>query len=38
MRRHDYDVGSTRCVGNPAGYLGEPRISAVFKPDKVIEF
>ena len=35
---YDYDVGSTRCVGNPAGYLGEPRISAVFKPDKVIEF
>ena len=33
----DYRLGPTRCVGNPAGYLGEPRASRRFRADKLIE-
>lgn len=34
---YDYRVGETRCIGNPTGYLGEERVSQLFRPDKVIE-
>ena len=33
----DYQVGATRVVGNPAGYIGEQRESSLFRPDKVVE-
>ena len=34
---YDYCVGSTRCIGNPAGYLGEERCSGVFEAGRVVE-
>ena len=33
---YDYTVGGTRCLGNPSGYPGERRDSALFRPDKTI--
>ena len=34
---YDYRVGATRCIGNPTGYVGEPRQSRLFRPDRVVE-
>ena len=34
---HDYCVGRTRCVGNPAGYPDERRQSNLFPPDRMVE-
>ena len=34
---YDYEVGTTRCIGNPSGFLGEPRESPLFRPDRVVE-
>ena len=33
----DYRVGGTRCIGNPAGYPGEPLESRLFRPDRTVE-
>ena len=33
----DYEVGATRCIGNPTGYSGEARQSGLFRPDRVVE-
>ena len=33
----DYTVGSTRVIGNPAGYPDKRPVSPLFRPDKVIE-
>ena len=33
----DYEVGATRCIGNPTGYSGEARQSGLFRPDLVVE-
>ena len=30
----DYQIGKTRCVGNPSGYPGEGRWSNLFRPDR----
>ena len=34
---YDYEVGPTRCIGNPTGYSGDYRQSRLFRPDKVVE-
>ena len=34
---YDYQVGATRCVGNPAGYPHEKIVSGLFRPDMVVE-
>ena len=34
---YDYEVGPTRCIGNPTGYSVEYRQSGLFRPDKVVE-
>ena len=34
---YDYQIGATRCIGNPTGYSGEHRQSRLFRPDKVVE-
>ncbi len=34
---YDYQIGPTRCIGNPTGYDGEHRESRLFRPDKVVE-
>ena len=34
---YDYQEGPTRCIGNPAGYLGEERQSGLFRPDRIVE-
>ena len=34
---YDYEVGGTRCIGNPTGYAGEPRESRLFRPDRIVE-
>ena len=34
---YDYQIGATRCIGNPTGYSGEVRESRLFRPDKVVE-
>ena len=34
---YDYQIGATRCIGNPTGYSGEDRQSRLFHPDKVVE-
>ena len=34
---YDCRVGETRCIGNPAGYRGEPTETAGFASDRVIE-
>ena len=33
---YDYQIGATRCIGNPTGYSGEHRQSRLFRPDKVV--
>ena len=33
----DYEIGPTRCIGNPAGYAGESRWRRGFRPDLVVE-
>ncbi len=33
---YDYQIGATRCLGNPTGYPGEHRESRLFRPDKVV--
>ena len=33
---YDYQIGATRCLGNPTGYSGEDRQSRLFRPDKVV--
>ena len=33
---YDYEVGTTRCIGNPSGFHGEPRESPLFRPDRVV--
>ena len=34
---YDYQIGATRCIGNPTGYSGENRQSQLFRPDRVVE-
>ena len=34
---YDYEVGPTRCIGNPTGYSGDYRQSPLFRPDRVVE-
>ena len=34
---YDYEVGGTRCIGNPSGYTGEYRESGLFRADRVVE-
>ena len=34
---YNYEVGPTRCIGNPTGYSGDYRQSRLFRPDKVVE-
>ena len=34
---YDYQIGATRCLGNPTGYPGEERESRLFRPDRVVE-
>ena len=33
---YEYRVGPTLCIGNPAGYPGEDRVSGLFRPDRVV--
>ena len=34
---YDYQIGPTRCIGNPSGYRGESHLSSLFKPDKIVD-
>ena len=34
---YDYQIGATRCLGNPTGYPGEERESRLFRPDRVVD-
>ena len=33
---YDYEIGGTRCIGNPTGFSAEHRESRLFRPDKVV--
>ena len=34
---YDYQIGVTRCVGNPSGHSPEYQESDLFRPDRVVE-